>query len=399
MNSTTQPWRRDPKNPGAPIIPRGEWDFPPYHRWTFQHVREMVPTAQIWRGPGPVLPLPERKRDIDGVSFETRAGRRTIPQWLEECATDGFLVLSRGAVIDERYMNGLKPYRQHLAMSVSKSVTSAVFGILVERGLIDPEALVTHYLPELEATGYRGAKVQHVLDMTSGVLFDESYTTPGSHMQKLGQACGWFEATEPTWPMTVWQLILQLTEQERPHGQLFQYRSIETDVLAFIVQRVTGKHLADLISEELWVPMGAEDDAYITLDRGGYALADGGFNATLRDFARFALLLLNGGKAHGRQIVPKAWIDSFNASADHEVFGNERQGALPNGAYHNQFWIESPDSPVFMCFGIFGQYLYMDPQAEFAMIKLSTDAEPVSEDRTFDMLAAAHALRDFCKTA
>ena len=154
--------------------------------------------------------MPERKRDIDGVSFEARAGRRTIPQWLEECATHGFLVLSRGAVFDERYMNVLKPYRQHLAMSVSKSVTSAVFGILVERGLIDPEALVTHYLSELEATGYRGAKVQHVLDMTSGLLFDESYTTPGSHVQKLGQACGWFEAIEPTWPMTVWQLILQL---------------------------------------------------------------------------------------------------------------------------------------------------------------------------------------------
>jgi len=129
--------------------------------------------------------------------------------------------------------------------------------------------------------------------------------------------------------------------------------------------RVTGKHLADLISEELWVPMGAEDGAYITLDRGGYAPADGGFNATLRDFVRFALPLLNGGKAHGRQIVPKAWIDSFNASADHEVFGNERQDALPNGAYHNQFsrrltarpscasaflastftWIRKPNSP------------------------------------------------------
>ena len=192
--TTTQPWRRDPRNPGAPIIPRGEWDFPPYHRWTFQHIREMTPTANIWRGPGPVLPLPERRRDIDGITFETVLGRRTVAQWLEESATDGFMVLSCGEVVDERYMNGLTPYRQHLAMSVSKSVTSVVFGILVSRGLIDPEALVTQYLPELEATAYRGAKVQHVLDMTSGVLFDETYTAKGSHMQKLGQASGWFEA-------------------------------------------------------------------------------------------------------------------------------------------------------------------------------------------------------------
>lgn len=397
MNSSRQPWQRDPENPGAPIIPRGEWDFPPYHRWTFQHVREMAPTAQIWRGPGPVLPLPERKRDIDGIVFETRVGRRTMAQYLEESATDGFMVLSRGEVVAERYMNGLKPYRQHLAMSVSKSVTSAVFGILVHRGLIDPQALVTKYLPELEGTGYRGATVQHVLDMTSGVYFDETYTTPGSHMQKLGQASGWFDVIDPAWPMTVWQLVLQLTEQERPHGKAFQYRSIETDVLAFIMQRATGKHLADLISEELWAPMGAEDDAYITLDRGGFGLADGGFNATLRDFTRFALLLLRGGKAHGRQIVPAAWIEAIR-NADHEIFGNKRQGALPRGAYRNQFWIEDPDSRVFMCFGIFGQYIYMDPESDFAMIKLSTDVDPVNDDRTADMLAAAHRLRDFCKT-
>lgn len=394
--TTTQPWRRDPRNPGAPIIPRGEWDFPPYHRWTFQHIREMTPTANIWRGPGPVLPLPERRRDIDGITFETVLGRRTVAQWLEESATDGFMVLSCGEVVDERYMNGLTPYRQHLAMSVSKSVTSVVFGILVSRGLIDPEALVTQYLPELEATAYRGAKVQHVLDMTSGVLFDETYTAKGSHMQKLGQASGWFEAINPDWPMTVWELILQLTEQERPHGELFRYRSIETDVLAFIMQRATGKHLADLIRDELWVPLGAEEDAYITLDRGGYALADGGFNATLRDFARFALLLVNGGKAHGRQIVPSEWIETFH-KADHEVFGEAKQGALPRGAYHNQFWIEDPDSRVFMCLGIFGQYIYIDPDAKFAMVKLSTDAEPVSEDRLSDVLSAARALKRECQ--
>ena len=126
MTANLQPWRRDPKNPGAPIIPRGEWDFPPYHRWTFQHVREMVPTAEIWRGPGPVLPLPERKRDIDSLTFDTRAGRRTIPQWLEESAPDGFLVLSRGEIVDERYMHGLKPDRQHLAIKVNDETPGAL---------------------------------------------------------------------------------------------------------------------------------------------------------------------------------------------------------------------------------------------------------------------------------
>lgn len=395
MNADSRPWSRDPNNPGAPIIPRDEWDFPPYHRWTFQHVREMTPTAEIRAGAGPVMPLPERRLDIDGVDFEANGRRQTVADYLERSFTDGFLVLSRGDVVMERYMNGMTPDRRHLGMSVSKSVTSAVFGILVGRGLIDPQAQVTKYLPELERTGYRGATVQHVLDMTSGVLFNESYTEHGSHMQQLGQACGWWELTRPDWPATVWQLILKLTEQERPHGEVFSYRSIETDVLAFIMQRVSGKHLPDLISEELWAPMGAEHDAYITVDRGGYALADGGFNATLRDYGRFGLLLARQGRAHGRQVVPSAWIEAIH-QADHSVFRGEYRIDLPRGAYHNQFWIEEPDRRVFMCFGIFGQYIYIDPQEDFVMVKLSTDAEPVDPARTVEMLAAAHAIRGYC---
>lgn len=216
-------------------------------------------------------------------------------------------------------------------------------------------------------------------------------------MQQLGQACGWWELTRPEWPTTVWQLILNLTEQERPHGEVFSYRSIETDVLAFIMQRVSGKHLPDLISEELWRPLGAEQDACITVDRGGYALADGGFNATMRDYARFALLLVNDGKAHGRQIVPAEWLETIR-TADHDIFKGEYREALPRGAYHNQFWIEDPDRRAYMCRGIFGQYIYIDPERAFAAVKLSTWPEPVNSDRSIETLAAIHAIREHCET-
>jgi len=310
MTAITPPWQRNPARPNAALIPRKDWDTPPWHRWTFQHVREMTASENIRRS-NAAAPLPPRRRDISAVEFKCGEERYSIEQWLEASCTDGFLLLFNGHVVDERYFNGMQPHQPHLAMSVSKSITSAVFGILVGRGLIDPQAQVTDYLPELKATAWKGALVQHVLDMTSGVFFDETYSTDCAHMQKLGQACGWFEVIDNSWPMTVWQLILQLKEQQCAHGTRFCYRSIETDVLAFIMQRVTGRSLAQLIESELWQPMGAEEDAYITVDRSGYGLADGGFNATLRDFARFALLLLQGGKAQGKQVVPKAWIDEI----------------------------------------------------------------------------------------
>jgi CubicO group peptidase (beta-lactamase class C family) len=165
-----------------------------------------------------------------------------------------------------------------------------------------------------------------------GVFFDESYDTPGSHMQKLDMACGWRPHSEPGWPDTIWGLILELTERKRPHGELFEYRSIETDVLGFVMERVTGKRLANRISEL----------------SAGYAMANGGFNATLRDYARFALLHVRRGNLNGKQIVPQGWL-SETRSGNHEIFQGDCRLALPRGAYHNQFWIAR---------GICGQYIY-----------------------------------------
>src|SRR5262245_49512581 len=109
---------RDPMNPGAPIIPRDNWDLPPYHRWTFQHIREMTATAQIWRGEGPAMPLPSRPVDIDPIRYTANGRTRTVAEFLADSWTDGFLVLHRGEVVAERYLNGMKPQGQHLAMSV-----------------------------------------------------------------------------------------------------------------------------------------------------------------------------------------------------------------------------------------------------------------------------------------
>lgn len=393
MSSSETMKFRDPAQPGAPIISREDWDMPPYHRWTFQHVREMTATAQIWRGEGPVMPLPGRPEAVNAVIYEFAGERRTVGEFVAASYTDGFLVLHRGAVVAETYLNGMTPHGTHLAMSVTKTIVGLLVGILVGRGVLDVATPVADYLPELADTAYKGATLQHVLDMTTGVVFDESYTTPGSHMQQLDLACGWKVHNQPGWPRTVWELILSLKDQERPHGALFKYRSIETDVLGFILERVTATSLAELISRELWVPMGAAEDAYITVDNGGAALADGGFCASLRDYGRLAQLLLDGGRRDGRQIIPEAWIEATRNVSD-ALFQGIYRIALPNGAYHNQIWIEDTARKSYMARGIFGQFIYVDPASAFAVVKLSTWPEFVSDERTLEFLAAVHAIRD-----
>ncbi|MFH0296429.1 serine hydrolase [Bradyrhizobium sp. 31Argb] len=388
-----RPRYRDPLNPGAPLLPRSGWSRPPMHRWTFQHIREMTPTAQVWRGPGPVMPLSENRQELGSVAFTFDGRALTFDGFLADTATDGMLVLHRGAIVYERYFNDMKPHSQHLSMSMAKSMVGMVAGILVRRGVLDPAAPVTRYLPELARTAYSGATLQHVLDMTTGVVFDESYTTPGSHMVKLGYACGWRVNDNPDWPRTLWELILTLTEQERPHGSLFQYRSIETDVLGFVLERVTATSLSELVSRELWGPMGAQEDGYFTVDHGGFALADGGFCASLRDYGRFAQLIINGGRHGDRQVIPSSWIEETRNNGNTELFQGFFRETLPVGAYHNKWWIEDPKGRAMLARGIFGQLIYIDPESEYAFVKLSTWPEVTSVPRAREAIAAAHAIR------
>jgi CubicO group peptidase (beta-lactamase class C family) len=375
-------------------VPHDHWDRAPWNRWSFQHVRELVPTVQVWRGDGPAMPLPAAYQEVDEVVFTLDGEKQTLGAFLQSSYTDGFLVLHRGQVINERYFNGMTAHTPHLSQSVAKSIVGTVAGILIGRGQINPAAPLTKYLPELSATAYRGATVQHVLDMTSGVVFDETYTATASHMAWLDAACGWKRRRNDAWPGSVRELTLRLTETECPHGASFRYRSIETDVLAFVLERASGAPLAELVGRELWQPLGAEQDAYFTVDAEGYALADGGFNATLRDYARFALLHLGQGAIGPRQVVPAAWIEEIVAGARHDLFEGDYRNVLPQGAYHNQFWVEGGGSRAYMARGVFGQFIYIDPEADFAAVKLSSWPDFIRADRSRAALAAVKALRD-----
>ena len=373
-------------------VPHEDWDRPPWNRWTFQHVREFVPTAQVRRGTGPVTPLPRAVRDLDSISFESDGVRQTVREFLDSSYTDGFLVLHRGRILAEHYANDMTESTAHLSQSVAKSVVGSVAGILAARGMLDLGAPLTHYLPELAPTAYRGATAQHLLDMTSGVAWDETYTATDSDCARMDVACGWKAPKDPTWPRSMWEQILTLKRTERPHGQLFAYRSIETDVLGFVLEQVSGVRLPELVSRELWMPLGAEEDAYFTVDPAGFACASGGFNATLRDYARFALMLAGGGRIGGHSVVPAAWIEETRA-ANHALFRGTYLEVLPHGGYHNQFWIEDREQRALMARGVFGQLIYIDPQAEFAAVKLSSWPEFVSAPRARTALAALRAVR------
>jgi CubicO group peptidase (beta-lactamase class C family) len=191
------------------------------------------------------------------------------------------------------------------------------------------------------------------------------------------------------WPRSVFELVLGLTVQEAEHGSRFRYRSIETDVLAFALERATGKRFADLMSEELWQPLGMEQNASMTVDSAGFALADGGLNACLHDYARFGQMILDDGAG----IVPADWI-AATRDANHALFGAPYTEALPQGAYRNQFWVENPTSRNLMARGVFGQLIYIDFARRMVVVKLSSWPEFVNASWTVATLNAVHRIGD-----
>lgn len=364
-----------PPFPPERLVTLDNWQDPPYNRWGFQHVRELIPTARIARGTGPVRRLERAERDLSAIVLRTRGEPVTLDRLLEETFTDGFLVLHDGKVVTERYFNGLRPDTTHLLMSVSKSVTSTVTGILVGRGLLHPEDLVTRHVPELRGTDFDGCSVRHLLDMRAGTRFDEDYANLEADVRVYEQIYLWRPRSDANLPADITAYFATL-DNARPHGGPFEYRSVLTDVLAWVIERAGGARLAELISRELWGPMGAEWDAEVTVDGHGNAMADGGVCCTLRDLARFGQLLLDGGRRGARQLVPAAWLDdTFTADADTVVAFAETAEAreFPRGAfYRNQWWVIDPAGPVFQGSGIHGQTVLVHVPARVVIAKLST---------------------------
>lgn len=376
-------------------VPFSDWDRAPWNRWTFQHVSEMVPTARIRRG-DKVAALPTAVRSLDALAYRGVDGQQTtFGQMLDDTYTDGILVWKDGKVLHESYHNGMTPQSVHLLQSVSKSVTSATAGCLIGAGLLDPAELITRYLPELSATGWNGASLQHVLDMTCGTHYTEDYEVPDSGAGKTDYAAGWKPAPSGVdasdWPNCIWDQILGLKTADAKHGERFSYRSIVTDVLAHAMQRVTGKRLHELISEHLWQPMGCEEDATITVDSAGYGLACGGMSASLRDMARFGLMLLHNGKVEGRQIIPEAWCQDIRHGA-HGLYDAANYKDWPNGAYRNQFWVEDSRLGRHYCFGVFGQMVMIAPDSGMVAVKLSTWPDFVDGDLYKQTLAGLRAV-------
>ncbi|MDY6978434.1 MAG: serine hydrolase [Pseudomonadota bacterium] len=370
----------------------------PRLRWTVCHIRELLPTKQVSRGIGPPAPLPYALDEgIDAVRFTPLGGGDPMT-WKESLManyTDGMLVIHRGQIVYEKYFGCLDEQGKHAAMSETKSLTGLLAEILVAEGKLDDQAKVSSIVPELSNSAFGSATVRQVMDMTTALDYSENYADPRADIWIYSAAASPLpKPTDYKGPNGYFE-YLQTVKQKNNHGEAFGYRTINTDALGWIVSRATGKDIAELLSQRIWRKMGAEQDAYMTVDAKGTPFAGGGLTAGLRDLGRIGLLMLNEGVINKQRLFPQNVVKNIRAGGNKKAFVKAGYKTLEGGSYRSMWWLLHNEHDAFAARGVHGQTIYVDPTADMVIVRFASF--PVASNSKIDptSLPAYHAVAKY----
>lgn len=358
------------------------WRQPHNNRWAFHHVREIVPSEDIARGTSVSVFDKSIVDDVNGVSVPGPAGEDwSLQDWLEVSNSDALLVAHKGKIVHEWYVDAAIEINPHIVFSVSKSITAILAGVLVEQGLLDPAKPLLEYIPELVDSGYRDASLQQLLDMVVNIDFNEDYLATSGKFVEYRTATAWHPCGVDSIDQNLHDFLCSLGRAEGDHGQVWRYKSPNSDLLGWVLERASGNRLASLMSRYLWQPMGAEADAYITVDRKGAARTAGGICVLPRDLLRFGELVRNRGYANGQQVIPERWIKDCSDGGSLDAWERgESAKEFPAGSYRNKWYQTGNQHRAMLAIGIHSQWIYINPVTEISIVKLSSQDEPLRLD-------------------
>ena len=298
-------------------------------------------------------------------SFNSKEVNYNTQKFIDSSYTQGLIIIQNDTIQYEDYWRGQTEDVKHISWSMSKSYVSALFGIAMEEGFIQSvEQSVDEYLPELKGSGYEGVKIKDVLQMSTGVGFDETYSDPNADINRYWDDFGNGKSQD--------EFAASLKNKTTP-GTYNHYVSINTHVLGMIIVKATGQSLTDYLEEKIWKPIGAEFDAYWIADGEGMEMALGGLDAALRDYAKLGRLYLNNGNWNGKQIVPQSWVQASTHSTEEHLQANSENSSSPSFGYGYQWWIPDGDQGEIMAIGGFNQYIYINPTTNTVIVKNSAN--------------------------
>ncbi len=349
---------------------------------TFHNMDQLYDTRTVGRS-GPIWVLPKVESPM-AFTYAYDGGQKPAGSILEDNRTNALLIIKNGRIVTEIYRNRTSEKTRFMSWSMAKSITATLVGLALSEGRIasldDP---LTRYLPELKGGGYEGVTIRQTLQMRSGVDYEERYD-----FENPGIAATVFEQVLVKNQARFADFAAGLKRKHKP-GEVFEYKTIDTAVLGWLVERATGSNASTYLASRIWEPMGAEADGFFIMDGPpgvGREFTGAGYNATLRDYGRFGLLMLQDGVANGRRLVPAEWVREAAAPA----LGQEGE----RGGYGYQWWTMS-NSPAYYALGLQGQFIYVDPATQTVVVKLSYHApgDPTAVGEALSFMSAASAWR------
>jgi CubicO group peptidase (beta-lactamase class C family) len=346
----------------------------------FRNMENIFPSKLIKSSDIPYH-LTKEVRDLD-VFYKFNNKHYKMSELLERTETNGIIVVKDNKIVYEKYFQGNTHLDKNTSWSLAKSFTSALVGIAIADGYInsinDP---VTKYIPELKQSGYRNVPIKHILQMSSGVKFSENYDEPSSDINEL--------LPKLFLQMKSIKQVVRDFPSERRSGKSFHYMSLDAQILGLLVERATGQSISKYFEAKLWKPLGAESDAFWLTDNHKIELTFCCVNATLRDYAKFGLLYLNNGHFNGRQIVPQKWVkESITPDSPYLKAGvtSEEYGRW---GYQYQWWVPTGSKGDYSAVGVWGQYIYINPQANLVIVKTSSGVTtPKGDDEVIALFRA-----------
>jgi CubicO group peptidase (beta-lactamase class C family) len=310
------------------------------------------------------------------ASYTFRGERHTLDEYFERNFVLGFLILHDDQILLEKYFHGADENSRFLSDSVAKSFVSVLIGEAIEDKTIKSvNDSVIQYLPYLSNSGFRDTTIKNLLQMSSGLQFNEDYLKPDAEVQRYIVA---LLRGKPS----LRELAASIPSKTKP-GTQNEYQSINTEVLGFVLQKATGKPLNEYLQEKLWTKIGPQSDAFFFRSKKQPEICAAGFlSVALRDYGRFGLMVMNAGTLGGQRIVPESWIrESSTPDADFLKPKPEGPKDQENFGYGYQWWIPYGNDRVIMALGIYGQAIYVNPTRHVVIVQTGAWPEPDTDER------------------
>ena len=381
-------------------VDASNWDVAPFNAFTFTQTEKIFPTLLISPGEQPFAPLSYAANQLDlalimvtdpatGTSISAAALLN------DRIRNSGLILIHKGQVIHESYRNGLRRDVRHIGMSASKSFIGMLTQIAMQKDLLDEDDLVAKYVPEVrDKVAWADVTVRHVLDMRDGMKFVEDYEDPNSDVRRQDRAIGWRTRQDGD-PEGLRDFVRQnLNEKSYPAGKVFNYASIQTDILGMVIEGASGKSLEEFFEAEFWSRLGAEFPAGMGTDGFGQPIVQGAISLTLPDLARTAMLVLNKGQNHrGEQIVSQAFFEDLLTPNEElsDAFAYYDPGAS-FAHYRSQFWVNDTWNKQFLMNGVHGQIAFFDYERDFAMVGFGSYPVAVSPLLTASLFTLLEAV-------